>query len=226
MNHKMVHDLGGKLGLGAVDVNEKEVAFHESWEGREWGIARSVAPPGITNDWWRHVRELIAPDDYLNRPYFDTWAQTDLALFIEAGIISMDEVIAGHSLSSPEIDVDRLVLTNMAEALAADRQSACRFDSQQNAESQKYEVGQNIRTVASLEATHTRLPGYARDQCGRIHEYHGAHVLPDLSAQGITVYENLYSVEFLASGLWDDVDAKQDRVYLDLWERYLVERDD
>ncbi len=67
------HDLGGKQGYGPIEVNEPDVAFHHDWEGRMWGLARSAGAPGVTIDWWRHVRELIDPVDYLSRPYFDSW---------------------------------------------------------------------------------------------------------------------------------------------------------
>jgi len=77
-----IHDLGGKQGYGPVEVDENDVPFHHEWEGREWGISRSARVPGINIDWWRHCRELIMPEDYLGRPYFDSWAQTDFATYL------------------------------------------------------------------------------------------------------------------------------------------------
>ena len=74
-----IHDLGGRQGFGPIDVNEPEAAFHHPWEGRAWAIVRGCRHPDWTIDWWRHVRELIDPVDYLTRPYFDSWAQTQLA---------------------------------------------------------------------------------------------------------------------------------------------------
>ena len=74
-----IHDLGGKQGYGPIEIDDDDRPFHEEWEGREWGIAQCARTPGITIDWWRHCRELIMPVDYLGRPYFDSWAQTDFS---------------------------------------------------------------------------------------------------------------------------------------------------
>ena len=62
------HDLGGKEGFGPIDVDEEEVPFHHAWEGRMWGLAKCTCAPDWTIDWWRHVRELTDPVDYLSRP--------------------------------------------------------------------------------------------------------------------------------------------------------------
>ena len=105
---KRVHDLGGKEGFGPIETNEAEVAFQHEWEGREWGIARSAGAPGLTIDWWRHIRELILEEDYLNRPYYDSWAQTDLAAFIDAGVITMEEAISGVSNAQYSTDAEPL----------------------------------------------------------------------------------------------------------------------
>ena len=77
-----IHDLGGKQGYGPIDVDDEGNPFHHDWEGREWGIAQCARTPGITIDWWRHCRELIMHEDYLGRPYFDSWAQTDFSTYI------------------------------------------------------------------------------------------------------------------------------------------------
>ena len=70
---------------------------------------------------------------------------------------------------------------------------------------------------------HTREPRYVRGCCGVVHEHHGAHVYPDLSAKGIEGLkggQHLYGVCFEASELWGD-DASGSAVYVDLWEDYL-----
>ena len=52
-------------------------------------------------------------------------------------------------------------------------------------------------------------------------EYHGAHVLPDLSAEGVRVGRHLYSVRFEASELWGEDADGNSAVYVDLWDDYL-----
>ena len=101
-----VHDLGGEEGYGPVQVDYVSEPFDKEWEGREWGIAQCARTPNMTIDWWRYCRELIMPEDYLSRPYLDSWAQTDFATYIEAGWISLEEIDHQVSLSSMDYSGD------------------------------------------------------------------------------------------------------------------------
>ncbi len=219
-----IHDLGGKQGYGPVDVDEDESPFHADWEGREWGIAQCARTPGITIDWWRHCRELIMPVDYLARPYFDSWAQTDFATYIEAGWISLEEVEAGQSLHETDNSDNSAPIMSLAEVLRADHDNARRFDAEIDAPP-RFAPGQRVRTVKHGHAGHTRLPQYARDRVGSVHAHHGAHVYPDLSATGVETHHHLYSVVFAASDLWPEAAESPDKVYLDLWQDYLLEEE-
>ncbi len=211
------HDLGGKQGFGPVDVDEPEAAFQHEWEGRMWGLARSAEAPGVTIDWWRHVRELIDPVDYLSRPYFDSWAQTDLATYVNSGVISLEEVRSGKSATSASSSPE--VLTT-ADAIAADAGHGTSFERTIDAAA-RFQPGDPVQTKAFTTPGHTRLPGYARGKPGVIHAHHGAHLLPDEGAEGREVAQHLYSVVFEASDLWPEAGARRDRVFLDLWESYL-----
>ena len=216
-----IHDLGGKEGYGPIDVDDDESPFHEDWEGREWGIAQCARTPGITIDWWRHCRELIMPEDYLGRPYFDSWAQTDFATYIEAGWISLKEVKAGKSDSKGSDNGEPPVAMTLEQVLQEDHAHAVCFDAEIETPP-LFAVGQQVRTVRHGNSGHTRLPQYARDRQGTVHAYHGAHVFPDLSARGAEVHQHCYSVMIAASELWPEARWSQDKVFLDLWESYLV----
>ncbi len=100
-----IHDLGGKLGYGPVDVNEPEMPFHADYEGRVWAISRTAKVPNITIDWWRHIRELVGKDDYLNRPYFDSWAQTHMASMIDGGVFTFSELESGTLICTAKTTV-------------------------------------------------------------------------------------------------------------------------
>ena len=96
-----IHDLGGRQGYGPIDVGEPEEPFHEAWEARMLGIVRSmsrVAPWSI--DWFRHVRELIEPVDYLTRPYYDQWLQTYAAMMVNSGVATVGELASGKSAAA------------------------------------------------------------------------------------------------------------------------------
>ena len=219
-----IHDLGGKQGFGPVEVDDDETPFHAEWEAREWGISNCARTPGITIDWWRHCRELIMPLDYLARPYFDSWAQTDFATYIEAGWMTLEEAGSGMATGGEADHGPPPPAMTLDEVLREDRAHAYRFDAEINAPP-LFGIGQKVCTLRHGHAGHTRLPQYARDRVGLIHAHHGAHVFPDLSATGIEEHHHLYSVVFAAADLWPEASASPDRVYLDLWEDYLLEVD-
>ena len=221
-----IHDLGGKQGYGAIDVDEADLyergeAFNHDWEARQWGISSCARTPNINIDWWRHCRELITPIDYLGRPYFDSWVQTDFATFIDGGFFTLDEVCLGYSaLDSLHLDELPPKPITKADALQADRQNAYRFDAEIN-QLPLFSIGDLVITNQHGHSGHTRLPQYARNRIGKIHELNGAHVFPDLSAQGTESHQHLYSVVFETGELWSDSTNIHDKVFLDLWETYL-----
>ena len=215
-----IHDLGGKQGYGPIDTDDGETPFHHDWEGREWGIAQCARTPNITIDWWRHCRELIMPGDYLERPYFDSWAQTDFSTYIEAGWMTLQDIDKAASGASPAPVDDAPPALTLEQVLAEDRAHAFRFDAEIDAEP-AFAVGQAVITASHGNAGHTRLPQYARGRRGVIEACHGAHVFPDLSAKGEEVHQYCYSVVFSAAELWAEAEGSPDKVYLDLWESYL-----
>ena len=216
-----IHDLGGKQGYGPVEVDESDVPFRHEWEGREWGISRSARVPGINIDWWRHCRELIMPEDYLGRPYFDSWAQTDFATYLNAGVLSMEEVISGKAVPGQLDDDEQAPVLTMEQAIQADRNSAVRFDAEIEADP-LFSIGHEVITSKHGHEHHTRLPQYARGRRGRVQDYNGAHIFPDLSSQGEKTWQHLYTIVFEGSELWPEDEGRNNKIYLDLWESYLT----
>ena len=215
-----IHDLGGKQGYGPIEMDADEAPFHHDWEAREWGIAQSARTPGITIDWWRHCRELIAPEDYLARPYFDSWAQTDFSTYIEAGWMTLEDIGKTDAMQNNSVDDALPAALTLEQVLQEDRRHAYRFDAEVDAEP-LFVAGQQVQTERHGHVGHTRLPQYARGRRGTIQACHGAHVFPDLSAQGVEVHQYCYSVMFTADELWVEAEGSRDKVYLDLWESYL-----
>ena len=216
-----IHDLGGKQGYGPIEVDYDHQAFHHDWEAREWGIAQSARTPGITIDWWRHCRELITPEDYLGRPYFDSWAQTDFSTYIEAGWMTLQEVDNALTAGGAAADDDPPAALTLQQVLQEDRAHAFRFDAEIDV-APAFAEGQSVITACHGHPGHSRLPQYARGRRGTIHAHHGAHVFPDLSAQGEEIHQHCYSVMFRAAELWPEAVGSRDTVYLDLWESYLA----
>ena len=212
-----VHDLGGKEGFGPIDVDEPETPFHYPWEGRVWAIVQSTGVADWTIDWWRHVRELIEPGDYLTRRYFDQWMQTQTAALIDSGVLTVEEVSTGVSQSAPEAGGPPMRPDEVLPAVA----SLAEDFSREIDAAPAFTVGDRVRARSMGAPGHCRLPQYARGRAGVIHAHHGAHVLPDASAQGEERAEHIYSVVFEADALWPEASGRRDRVFLDLWESYL-----
>ncbi|MEM6577315.1 MAG: nitrile hydratase subunit beta [Pseudomonadota bacterium] len=208
-----IHDLGGKDGFGAVPVDTPD--FQHDWERRQWALSETTAAPGGTIDWWRHGIECMAPVAYLSLPYFEKWCLNELAHFVDQGVFTMEEVLAGHPEAHGEAataldqdaSLERMRRYNKSYAVDMDHAPA-------------FELGDVVRTINTPVAGHTRLPGYARGHEGRIIARHGGHLFPDAGARGVHEGNHLYTVEFDASELWGD--SAPDTVCLDLWEAYLV----
>ncbi len=213
-----IHDLGGRQGFGRVDVNEPEESFHEEWEGRLYGLVKSMTMlPDWNLDWFRHCRELMDPVDYLTRPYFDQWAQTYSAMLINSGAASVEELASGKS----QFAVPNLKPPMRPDMVQRAKATAPRYD-RQNSATPSLSVGDAVTAKTHGTNGHTRLPAYARGRRGIIAAYHGNHVLPDANVHGDDRAEPIYSVVFEAAELWPEATGRRDRVFLDLWGSYLV----
>lgn len=208
------HDLGGKDGFGPVDTTAPP--FARDWEARQWALSKNVPLPGGTIDFWRHGIENMDPATYLSIPYFEKWCLNEFAHRVDQGVFTMGEVLTGKAETRQEqpaepLDMDgtlaRMRANNTDFSVGMDRAPAFR-------------VGDQVRTINTPVAGHTRLPSYARGHTGTIIAHHGGHLYADAGARGKHQGEHLYTVEFTARELWG-TDAP-DAVHLDLWEPYLV----
>lgn len=215
-----VHDMGGRTGLGPVQMDADEKPFHADWEARMWGVNEAMSgAPGWTLDWWRHVRELIPAEQYLTRPYFDQWMLVYAAMMVDDDWASVGEIAKGKAArAAPDVpapqrpaDVPEAARTTKDFRLPTDRKPAFR-------------IGDAVKTIRIGGIAHTRLPGYAMEKAGTVHAYRGTHVVPDENALGRETAEPLYTVAFAASDLWPEAKGRNERVFVDLWERYLEPR--
>jgi len=215
-----IHDLGGKQGFGAIDVNEPEEAFHQPLDGIGWTINQTTRAPGLSIDWWRFIRENTPPIDYLSRPYFDQWAMTQLIALIDNEQILLDDVLTGRT--EPPVSPARTMSKD--DVYQATAMAATRFD-RATQKKARYSPGDEVTTRDYSVPGHTRLPAYARAKRGNVIAHHGAHLFPDDCARGIENEEHLYTVRFSAHELWPADDKQNNAVYLDLWEPYFIRED-
>jgi hypothetical protein len=88
---------------------------------------------------------------------------------------------------------------------------------------QRFKPGDKVRVKFMDPVGHTRLPRYARGHVGTVCQHHGTFVFPDTVAHGRGERpQHVYNVRFEAQELWGEDVRSTHRVYLDLWDDYLV----
>jgi nitrile hydratase len=215
------HDLGGMHGFGAInpEPEAEEPVFHADWEKRVFGLARTAGALGRWNiDTSRHARERQQPLEYLRHTYYENWLAGLETLLVETGLVTAEELATGRStgLADEEIRKHVLKVEDLVRALARGSSLVMAVDTPP-----RFKPGDRVRAINRHPPGHTREPRYVRGRGGVIHAHYGAHIFPDLSAQGVTVGRHLYNVRFAATELWGEHAASRSAVHVDLWEDYL-----
>ena len=214
------HDVGGMHGFGPINAKSeaREPVFHADWEKRVFGLSRAASALGRWNiDMSRQARERQHPVDYLRHSYYENWLAGLETLLQETGLVTAEELASGKAARSVAEETRNRLLRpeEVSESLARGSSAAMPVDAP------RFRLGDRVRAANRHPAGHTREPRYVRGRVGVIHEHHGAHVFPDLSAKGVRVGQHLYSVRFEASELWGENANRNGAVYVDLWEDYL-----
>jgi nitrile hydratase beta subunit len=215
------HDVGGMHGFGRINAEPEahEPVFHADWEKRVFGLALATRDLGKWNgDMSRFARERQHPVDYLRHTYYENWLAGLQTLLVEMGLVTAAELASANAAQFVGEDVRGRVLkaTQVAQALARGPSAAMPVDVPP-----RFRPGDQVRARNRHPSGHTREPRYVRGRLGAIHEHHGAHLFPDLSAEGVRVGQHLYSVRFEAAELWGENANGNSAVYVDLWEDYL-----
>jgi nitrile hydratase subunit beta len=215
------HDLGGMHGLGPINPQPEaeEAVFHTAWEKRVFALNLAAGALGQWNlDMSRHARERQHPVDYLRHTYYENWLAGLETLLLESGLVTSDELATGKVVGPAHEDIRKRLLKakQVAAALAEGSPVALPIETPA-----RFHAGDRVRARNRHPTGHTREPRYVRGRCGVIHAHHGAHILPDRSAEGVRESQHLYSVRFEALDLWGENAAGQSAVYVDLWDNYL-----
>jgi nitrile hydratase subunit beta len=215
------HDLGGMHGLGPIapEPEADEPVFHAEWEKRVFALTLAAGALGQWSiDMGRHARERQHPADYLRHSYYENWLAGLEKLVTERGLVSAEELAAGAAAAPPAEALRARVLKaeKVGPAMARGGPVEVAIDAPP-----RFAIGDRVRARNRHPSGHTREPRYVRGRTGVIHEHYGAHVFPDLSAEGEREGRHLYSVRFEAAELWGEAAAPTGAVYVDLWEDYL-----
>lgn len=211
-------DMGGKHGFGPVEPEPDEPVFHAEWEKRAFALTLAMGMPGGWNiDMARFARENRSPAEYLSMSYYQIWFAALEKMTKERGLVSDDEIAAGHSLHPPKSVKRVLAAGDIAKTLHRSASTERETNTQAI-----FKSGDAVRAKNIQPLTHTRLPAYVRGHIGTIERVIGCHVFPDSNAIGAG--ENpqwLYTVRFDGRELWGAHADATVRVSIDAWEPYL-----
>lgn len=212
-------DMGGMQSFGPVEPEPNEPVFHADWERR--ALAVTIACGGLgewTIDMSRSARETIPPARYLASSYYEIWFEGLTKLLAARGLVSPEEIAAGHALHPPRATRKPPLDAAAAVAMLAKGAAAERPPRRPA----RFAVGDVVRTHVMNPAGHTRLPRYARGKTGVIERVCGVHVYPDANATDRGEDPQwLYGVAFEGRELWGPESDPTLSVSVDCWEPYL-----
>ena len=215
---RRVHDVGGTPGFGPLEIEENEPIFHEEWEGRVFGMMTTVGHRAFP---MRPTIESIEPASYLASSYYEKWLIALEKGFVQSGSLTADELRDRVELRrrNPDSPVSQNHDSTLTRSAWRDRysQRSPKYDGDP-----VFSTGDVVVTRHMDTAGHTRIPQYAQGKRGAVHALRGVFDLLDLKVQGILKPEPVYTVGFDARELWGDQAQSPQRVYIDLWESYLL----
>ena len=212
-----VHDMGGMHGFGKVEPEANEPVFHAPWEGRVLAMQRAMSYTGAWNiDMSRAAQEGLPPQVYLGVSYYKRWALGMEQNLLGKGLVSADELAAGHALHPGKPVKRTMTASDISAALTRGQYGRTPLAPA------RFTIGQRVRAKNIHPPTHTRLPRYVRGHVGMIERIQGCHVFPDTVAIGAG--ENpqwLYTVVFEGRELWGAEADPTLTVSIEAFEPYL-----
>jgi nitrile hydratase len=90
MTEPGTHDVGGRLGSGAIDKTPHSLS---DWEIVADAVSQAIGAKGIrNNDENRRAREDMDPAEYLNATYYERWVASTETILIEKGLLTKAEI--------------------------------------------------------------------------------------------------------------------------------------
>ena len=211
-------DMGGLHGFGPVEPEPNEPVFHAEWERRAFAITLAMGTPGKWNiDMSRFARESLPPAEYLAKTYYEIWIAGLEKLMAERGLVTAEEIAAGHAIGAAKPVEKILSKADVAQVLYRGGPTE-----RATTKPARFKAGDRVRAKNMHPLTHTRLPRYVRGHVGIIERVLGCHVFPDSNASGKGEDPQwLYTVRFDGRELWGADADPTVKVSVDAWEPYL-----
>ena len=88
-----IHDLGGRHGMGPIDIDPDQPIFHAEWERRMFGMFILAFAGGHFNiDQFRSAIEQMQPSRYLESDYYEHWLHSLETWCIKNGSLTEEEI--------------------------------------------------------------------------------------------------------------------------------------
>ena len=230
-------DVGGRSEyFGTIDREVDEPVFHDSWEGRVFGMAVYVQSLfGPNTDAARSQMEQL-PTEVFWSSYYRRWLGGLERRLVHDGYLGADEVEAHVDRRDPAVVGRRAPRGRRAVASAVLRRMArptlptwfaahvlprALGNARPTLRRPRYSVGDAVRVGVEPAPGHTRRPDYVSGKTGVITARHGAALLPDAHAEGRRDAQHLYTVAFAGTDLWGDAAEPGTELRIDLFEPYL-----
>jgi nitrile hydratase len=221
-----VHDLGGMHGFGPIDRDPDERGFHARWEAVVTAMQNAVMRGVMNIDEFRHGIERMEPARYLGVTYFEKWLDGMSRVLVEKGVITADALDARTKFFEERPDEPASAALSVPPAGSASRAMPLMSFRRDATAPPRFAPGDRVTTRNDHPTGHTRLPRYARGKRGTIARDYGTQVFPDTHAHGRGESpQPLYSVAFDARELWGESAEPNTVIHLDLWESYLLPRE-
>ncbi|MBE1612011.1 nitrile hydratase subunit beta [Actinopolymorpha pittospori] len=219
-----VHDVGGQLGYGPIDVRADDGrVFHSPYESLAFALTMASGANGFFHnaDERRFAMERLPPDVYVRCAYWERWLAAAEMKLVENGVLDFDAIREREQTVDPGATAPAAAPEGLNDAIdnliARGRALAGQLP-----EPHRYAVGQRVHTRVTNNRHHTRLPGYAMGREGVVVAQLPAFPLPDAVASDPDgPSEWTYRVRFEARELWGQDGGAHDVVMLDAFESYL-----
>ncbi len=219
-----VHDMGGMHGFGRIEIEADEPVFHESWEGRVYGMVTCIreehdvySPYGS-----RRYIENIPPAQYLASGYYERWLLALEAALLHKGLLTAEELESRTRMFGDDQSAEP---PKRNDAALADRVRQRIYTPQPldrpAASPPRFAVGDLVVARNINPAGHTRLPRYVRGKRGIVTRLYGAQGFQDEPTIADSSPQHVYSVMFEAGELWGSDAEPNQRLYIDMWEGWM-----
>jgi nitrile hydratase subunit beta len=91
-----INDVGGMQGFTSLPREPDEPPFHADWEAHVFALNGALIGRGLYNlDEFRDAIERMPVPEYLASSYYERWLRAIVALLVERGVVTEEDLADG-----------------------------------------------------------------------------------------------------------------------------------